>query len=504
MPLFKTMPILEVKNISKRYGATTALNNCSISINESEIHTLIGSNGSGKSTLCKIISGSVQANAGDILIRNKISIINNPIDAKKLGISTFYQELSIANHATVENNIFMTHLPTKFFLLIDHKKLRNKASKIFDLFKDVVGNDFSLTTPVSQLREDQRQLVEIMKVLALNTQIMIFDEPTSALDRAQVECFFKILKNLKNQGRSIIFISHRMDEIFQVGDKVTVLRDAEIISTNKLKDIDQNTIIKRMIGEKNISSNHKRKNNNIKIPALTIKNFSGNNFEDISLEISQGEIIGLGGLHGQGQSNLLKSIFGITSSKSGIMYVGQKQIYKTNPRKSISKGLSYISGDRKRDGIYPGRSIFENIFPIHFYKKNKFFAHRNKIQPLAAETLEMLKTIYSNINQEITNLSGGNQQKVVIARWLVNSPLILLLDDPAKGIDLSSKSDLYSIINKLAEKGVSILLYSSDDVELLTYSDRILVFNNGKVSRLLKGLEKNKYNLYEASYDNRN
>ena len=293
-----------------------------------------------------------------------------------------------------------------------------------------------------------------------------------------------------------------MNEIFDVGDKITILRDAEVISTNKLSDVDQDTIIKRMIGDKNLTSNLQRQNNEIKTPALSIRNLSGKNFDNISLEILKGEIIGIGGLHGQGQSSLLRSIFGILPIKSGKIFVENKILNKTSPRKSINNGLSYISGDRKRDGIFPGRSIFENIFPIHFYINKKIFTNRNRIQPLANNTLDLLKTVYSNINQEITNLSGGNQQKIIIARWLINSPLILLLDDPAKGIDLSAKSDLYSLINKLAEKGVSIILYSSDDVELLTYSDRILVFNNGKITRLLKGSEKNKYNLYEASYDN--
>jgi len=502
LPLFKSMSLLEVKNISKKYGATIAFNNCNISINESEIHVLIGSNGSGKSTLCKIISGSVQADKGEIFIENKKTVIKNPIDSKNLGISTFYQELSIANHASVEENVFMNNLPSKYFFLINRKKLRSSALQFYDLFKNVAGEDFTLSTPVNQLREDQRQIVEIMKVLASNTKIMIFDEPTSALDKAQVECFFKILKNLKKHGHSIIFISHRMNEIFEVGDKITILRDAEVISTNKLSDIDQDTIIKRMIGEKNLTPNPQRQNNKIKTPALTIQNLNGKNFDNISLEILKGEIIGIGGLHGQGQSSLLRSIFGILPIKSGKIFVENKILNKTSPRKSINNGLSYISGDRKRDGIFPGRSIFENIFPIHFYKNKKIFTNRNGIQPLANNTLDLLKTVYSNINQEITNLSGGNQQKIIIARWLINSPLILLLDDPAKGIDLSAKADLYSLINKLAEKGVSIILYSSDDVELLTYSDRIFVFNNGKITKLLKGSEKNKYNLYEASYDN--
>lgn len=499
------MTKLQVSKICKNFGATKALVDCDLTIEAGQVHVLIGANGCGKSTLCKIISGSVQPDSGKIALNGKAIKINGPAAAQKHKIATFYQELSLAANRTVAENIFAAR---EFLLLntfIDTKKIREKSYEIVAQFGDVIGDGFTLDTPVAQLREDQRQLVEIMKVLAADADIMIFDEPTSALDRAQAIKFFEIVRGLKAKGRSIIFISHRMDEIFALGDVITVMRDGKIVSSANITDTNQEKVIEQMVGNQAHVIND-RKNNIVSTElvdkiALEVKDLSNPIFKNVSLKVYHGEIIGLGGLHGHGQSSLLRSLYGVETIFSGQALLNETNYVAKNPRHAIKAGLGYISGNRRMDGIYQGRSIFENLLPIHYFKTTKWGSGQSRLNQKAADALGELKTLYASMNQKINNLSGGNQQKVVIARWMVDKTDILLLDDPTKGIDLAAKADLFALINKLAAAGMAIILYSSDDSELLNYASRIYVFNNGHINRELLGDEKTQFNLYQAAYE---
>ncbi|MEP9399862.1 sugar ABC transporter ATP-binding protein [Mesorhizobium sp. KR2-14] len=498
------MSELLIRGARKAYGATLALRRGDLHLLPGEVHVLIGSNGSGKSTLCKIVAGSVKPDAGEVLLDGKPVAIAGPQAARALGIGIFYQELSLAARRTVAENICLPALPVRGGVFVDRAALEEKAARIIADFADVAGDGFAADAPVQTLRADQRQLVEIMKALATEASILIFDEPTSALDRAQVDRFFEILRRLKAEGRAIVFISHRMDEIFAIGDRVTVIRDGETVATSKISETDQASVIRQMVGERDDLATpavappaHETQRSAV----LSVAGLSGPGFRNVSFEVAKGEILGFGGLHGQGQSAVMRSIFGATPHLTGIIRLGGKQIAMRSPREAIAHGCAYVSGDRSRDGILQGRPILENVTPIHFLRNRLALARPGSLRERAMQPLQALKTKFQGLEQPINSLSGGNQQKVVIARWLIDRPDVLLLDDPTKGIDLAAKTDLFALIRKLAEEGMGIVLYSSEDAELLNNADRILVFNSGSVTRELTGAERTRYNLYHAAYE---
>lgn len=499
------MSKLKLIGVSKAYGATLALRRGDLEIESGEVHVLIGSNGSGKSTLCKIVAGSVRPDSGEVLLDGRPVGVSGPRAARALGIGIFYQELSLAGHRTVAENICLADLPMKAGIFIDREALAERAGRYISLFEGVTGEGFAADAVVEGLRADQRQLVEIMKALASEAPVLIFDEPTSALDRAQVERFFEILRRLKSEGRSIIFISHRMDEIFAIGDRVTVIRDGETVATSAIADTDSASVIRLMVGgEDELAPPTEAPAVSSSItgaPLLSVRGLSGKGFANISFDVARGEILGFGGLHGQGQSSVLRAIFGASPVASGEIVLDGKTVTPGNPRTAIRNGFAYVSGDRGRDGVIQGRPILENLMPIHYLRDRLLLASPASLREKAKPAVDALHTKFAGFSHPINSLSGGNQQKIVIARWLIDRPDVLLLDDPTKGIDLSAKADLFTLIRKLAEEGMGIVLYSSEDAELLNNADRILVFNGGSVSRELTGGERTRYNLYQAAYE---
>jgi len=498
------MSELLIRGARKAYGATLALRRGDLHLLPGEVHVLIGSNGSGKSTLCKIVAGSVKPDAGEVLLDGKPVTIAGPQAARALGIGIFYQELSLAARRTVAENIYLPALPVKSGVFVDRATLEEKARRVIADFADVAGEGFSADTPVETLRADQRQLVEIMKALATEAPVLIFDEPTSALDRAQVDRFFEILRRLKGEGRAIIFISHRMDEIFAIGDRVTVIRDGETVATSRIAETDQATIIHQMVGEREelatpsvVPAVHATS----RATVLSVQDFSGPGFRNVGFEVAKGEILGFGGLHGQGQSSVMRAIFGASPHQAGSITLNGKAHAMRSPREAIGAGCAYVSGDRRRDGILQGRPLLENLTPIHFLRNRLMLARPSRLRERALKPLQALKTKFQALEQPINSLSGGNQQKIVIARWLIDRPDVLLLDDPTKGIDLAAKTDLFALIRELAAEGMGIVLYSSEDAELLNNADRILVFNSGSVTRELTGADRTRYNLYHAAYE---
>ena len=496
------MAELQIRGARKSYGATQALRRGDLTLRAGEVHVLIGSNGSGKSTLCKIVAGSVRPDAGEVLLDGAPVTVSGPGAARALGIGVFYQELSLADHRSVAENIFLPDLPLTGGFFIDRAALERRARSYIAEFADVAGEGFAAGTPVNALREDQRQIVEIMKALASEAPILIFDEPTSSLDRAQVERFFEVLRRLKGQGRGIVFISHRMDEIFAIGDTVTVIRDGETVATSRLADIDQATLIRQMVGEREeLMGEAPPAGGGGGEPVLSVRNLTGPQFRNVSFDVAPGEILGFGGLHGQGQSSVLRAIFGAAPHTRGDIVLKGSPLAMHSPRQAIIKGCAYVSGDRVRDGIIHGRPILENVAPIHFLRRKLGFAWPSALRERATPALAALQTKFASLRHPINSLSGGNQQKVVIARWLIDRPDVLLLDDPTKGVDLTAKADLFAHIRALAAQGLGIVLYSSEDEELLHNSDRILVFNAGSVTRELAGPERTRYNLYHAAYE---
>ncbi|MFE0014163.1 sugar ABC transporter ATP-binding protein [Mesorhizobium sp. NPDC059054] len=497
------MSELIVRGARKAYGATVALSRGDLHLKPGEVHVLIGSNGSGKSTLCKIVAGSVKPDAGEVLLDGKPVTIDGPRAARALGIGIFYQELSLAARRTVAENILLPAMPVKGGIFVDRTELEERTARIIAEFQDVAGEGFAADVTVDRLRADQRQLVEIMKALATDAPILIFDEPTSALDRAQVERFFEILRRLKQEGRAMVFISHRMDEIFSIGDRVTVIRDGATVASSAIAETNADEVIRQMVGEREALSAESKP----PVPAaagepmLSVANLNGVGFRDVSFTVGKGEILGFGGLHGQGQSSVLRAIFGALAHNAGTIEVNGKACAARSPAEAIRNGIAYVSGDRGRDGTLTGRPILENVTPIHFLRNRLHLARPGALATLADGPLKALKTKFQDISQPVNSLSGGNQQKVVIARWLIDRPAILLLDDPTKGIDLAAKSDLFQLIRSLAAEGMGIVLYSSEDAELLANADRILVFNSGVVTRELQGEDRTRYNLYHAAYE---
>ncbi len=496
------MSRLQLKGVAKSYGATQALRHADLDIGAGEVHVLMGSNGSGKSTLSKIVAGSVRPDTGEIVLDGKSVTIGGPQAARALGIAIFYQELSLASHRTVAENICLADLPSRG-VFVDRKALEARAAKYVALFDGVTGEGFSLHAVVQDLRADQRQLVEIMKTLAGEASVLIFDEATSALDRAQVERFFEILRDLKREGRSIVFISHRMDEIFAIGDRATVIRDGRIVGSRRISETAPAEIISLMVGAQEEAAAPAQA-----APArpaggtvLSVENLSGAGFSNVGFELHAGEILGFGGLHGQGQSAVLRALFGAGPPVSGSVELGGRPLHPKTPRETIRQGVAYVSGDRSRDGVMTGRPILENVMPIHYLRERMVLANPSALGAKALPALQALGTKFAGLGYPISSLSGGNQQKVVIARWLIDRPAVLLLDDPTKGIDLSAKADLFALIRKLAGEGMGIVLYASEDAELLDNADRILVFNGGSVRRELTGAERTRFNLYQAAYE---
>ena len=500
------MPRLSLEGVSKRYGATVALRRGDLDLVPGEVHVLMGSNGSGKSTLSKIIAGSVSPDEGVISFDGSAVAIASPQAARDLGIAVFYQELSLAAHRSVVENICLSKLGKGPGLFRNRAEMASMAEPFIAPFESVLGDGFGLDVPVGRLRADQRQLVEIIKTLAASPDILIFDEPTSALDRAQVECFMAVLRDLKARGKSIIFISHRMDEIFEIGDRVTIIRDGETVSTSALADTTMEAILRTMTGEEKSAGSPAtaavvEAQSGSGEAKLKVTNLVAPGVNDVSFSVAAGEIVGFGGLHGQGQSSVLRAIFGVSQFRSGDIEIGGTRLQGRSPRAAIRDGLAYVSGDRARDGVIDGRSILENTVPIHALKNRLFITSPRTLGDKAKSALEQLQTKYESLAHPINSLSGGNQQKVIVSRWLMAPPQVMLLDDPSKGIDIASKTELFRVLRKLASEGMAILLYSSEDAELLEHSDRVLVFNNGRIVRELSGDERTRYHLYQAAYE---
>lgn len=502
------MPLLELSDIRKRYGGITALDGANLELEAGEVHVLIGANGCGKSTLCKIIAGSVTPDSGSLLLDSKERRFRSPREARAAGVSVFYQELSLVPTLSVEDNLLLGREPRRFGL-VDRARLREVAQGQLARFAGAVGGDLKPGSRVGDLSADQRQVVEILKVLTEDGRLIIFDEPTSSLDRQQVAIFFDIVRALKREGRTVVFISHRMDEIFEIGDRVSVMRDGKVVETCTVAETDPARIVRDMVGSaapqemSGYASDSAADAGVMPSEAPTVLRASGLSsarLSEVSLEVKAGEILGLGGLHGQGQSALLRTLFGIQPVSRGFIEVADERLRIVSPADAIRAGLAYISGDRGRDGVALLRPILENLSYGNVTRRGGFAFPRGRVAEVLGPVVERLSLRFGELSDPVRSLSGGNQQKVVIGRWLATQPRIILLDDPTKGIDVNAKADLFRMIRELAASGTAILLYSSEDGELIGHASRVLVFNGGRVVRRLSGAELNRHALNEAAY----
>lgn len=471
--------ILKMKGIEKRFKGVYALKNFNFSLKEGEILALIGENGAGKSTLMKILSGIYEKDSGTIEYFGKQLEVNSPKEAEEKGISIVHQELNLMNHLTVAQNIFIGHEPLNSIGLIDDNLMIKKAKSIFK----GMNVDVNPSDKIGSLTVGKQQLVEIAKALIHNSKILILDEPTAALTEAETKELFRIIKDLQLTGVSIVYISHRLEELFIISDRITVIRDGEYIDTKLTKETNKDEIVNLMVGRviyetpKTESKVPQDAKEILRVENLTVQGI----VKDISFSLKEGEILGFAGLMGAGRTEIARAIFGADKFDSGKIFVNGKQVYIKSPVDAIKNGIGYLSEDRKRYGLALGLPVSDNMMMGNYNKFSHFLMVQKKdINKTAKEEVKSLNIKTPSINQLVKNLSGGNQQKVVIANWLIKECKILIFDEPTRGIDVGARSEIYSLMERLVSMGKSIIMISSDLVEVLRMSDRILIMSEGK------------------------
>lgn len=477
--------ILEIQNVTKRYPGVVALNNVSISIQEGEVHALVGENGAGKSTLIKTITGAIEPDEGKIIYNGKEYRHLNPILSSSVGIEAIYQEFNLAPELSVEENIFMGHKISNS-IFADKKQLLAKTSEILRSLEA----DINPKTKVRDLTVAYMQLVEISKAMAKNVKLLIMDEPTAPLTDNEVQMLFKLVRNLKSKGVSIIYISHRLDEIFELCDRVTVMRDGEVIKTSNIHNITKDQLIYDMVGRKLTETYPPRK---IKFgeTLLEVKDVSGPSNMKTSFSVRAGEIVGLAGLVGAGRTEMARLLIGADKRYTGEIYMNGKKVHISSPKEAMEQGIAYVSEDRKNQGLLLKMSIRWNITLPILRRISKFsFINNKKEQECVNMYRNALRIKTPSVNQLVGNLSGGNQQKVVLAKWLASKSRVLILDEPTRGIDVGAKQEIYELVNQLTEEGLGIIMISSEMEEIMGMSDRMLIMAEG---RIVGELQKNEF-----------
>lgn len=480
------MRCLEVNHITKSFGNNKVLTDISIQFEKGEIHSIIGENGAGKSTLMKIIGGIYQADGGELLMEGQKITMHNPIEAYKHGIGIVHQELSIAGNMTVAQNVFVNHEPVNRFGLIDWEKLYRNTEAEFRK----IGAAIDPKVPAGSLSVGMQQMIEISKVLSKDVKVLILDEPTSALSDNEIENLFKLLYELRNKGKLIIFISHKLNEITKISDKVSVLRDGVCTGTLEKEEIDVQTIIRMMVG-RNIENLYppKAKRRDGKA-ALRVEHIGRREkFSNVTFEIRYGEITGMFGLVGAGRTECAFSVFGADKIDSGQVYFEGKPVKFKNPSQAIREGICYLSEDRKALGLFMDMTVKENVVASCLKEISSRFQFMNETKA-GAKTASYIKSLEIHPDEcsahKVKNLSGGNQQKVLFAKWLAAEPKLLIVDEPARGVDVGAKAMIHAILRKLADNGMAIWMISSELPEILGVSDRIIVMHEGGCRGILE------------------
>ena len=473
--------IMQLQNIKKEYPGVTALKDVSLSVKKGEILALIGENGAGKSTLIKTCSGAVIPTSGKIIINGKTFSSMTPQLAVENGIAIIYQEFNNVGNLSAAENLFLGR-PIKKGFVIDKNAMEKEAEKAFKQLNIHINPK----TLVKDLSVGYQQMVEIAKAVQQDAQVLIMDEPSAPLTGAEVESMFKVVQLLKSKGVSIIYISHRLEEIFRLADRIVVLRDGEYIKTLNTKDTDMEELIKLMVGRELSATYPARKNCIQDEVVLELKNICGNGDSNITFKLHKGEVLGFGGLIGAGRTELAQIIFGSAKKESGKIFFKNKEITPKSPREAIDIGIALVPEDRKRHGLLLQTSVKNNINMPIYKKISQMAVIKSKTEIKNANRYKeelLIKT--PSLHQEVKNLSGGNQQKVVLAKWLAANSEVIIFDEPTRGIDVGAKYEIYKLINRLVESGKSVLLISSEMEELIGMSDRILVLAEGEITGAL-------------------
>jgi len=478
--------VLEARDITKTFPGIVALDRVSLNLEKGEVHALVGENGAGKSTLMQILSGVYSFNHGQIYMNGKQVFIRNPLDAQKLGIGIVFQELSLVSELSVAENIFPNRQPSTFCGFINHKELCRKTREIMSIFSEVVDP----LTPVKYLTIAKQQMVEIMKAISFNPQVLILDEPTSSLTQIETERLFVNIKQLKERGISIIYISHHLPELFEVADRVTILRDGKVVANVSIKEVTEDRIVSLMVGREIIHRHIDRSNAiDYKTVVFEAKNISHlYHFRDVSFSVNKGEILGFQGLIGAGRSEIAKTIFGIEKLTSGNFYLNGNEIKIRSPSDAMKLGIAYTSENRKLDGLFLEMSISNNCScpRLKSFSNSIGFLKKKQIRNFSYQCIEKFKINANSCSLPVSSLSGGNQQKVLLSMWLGIDPQLLIIDEPTKGVDVGAKEEIYGIIRSLADACTAVIVISSDLLEILTISDRIAVLKDGRIARILE------------------
>ena len=466
--------ILTLKNITKEFPGVKALDDVTINIERGTIHGLVGENGAGKSTLIKVLAGIYQPNKGEIILDGKPCRFNSPIEARRAGISVVHQEIKLAEPLSVAENMFLGNVQLKNGL-VDWKGMRRRAREIVE----DLGMDIDINAQVSSLTVAKKQIVEIMHAINNNSRILIMDEPSAVLTDRELEVMFRIVKQLSDEGITIIYISHRLDEIFGLCSNVSVLRDGCHIDTIPVASVDRQGLINMMVGRE-MGQEYPKEVGNVGGTILEVKNLSRGILQDISFEVKSGEVFGISGLVGAGRTELARAILGIDKPESGEVYVRGKKVHYRTFADAIRDGLGLIPEDRKLQGLVQIMSVKRNTTLVNMKRVLRAGVISSSLEEkLSKEYADKLHVVTPSMETEVQYLSGGNQQKVVIAKWLFQNSEILFLDEPTRGIDVGAKAEIYRLINRMAKEGKTIIMISSEMPELLGMCDRIMVMHEG-------------------------
>jgi ribose transport system ATP-binding protein len=491
---------LRTTEIQKRFGGVKALVDGTIAVRDGEVLALVGSNGSGKSTLAKIITGVLAHDAGQIYYRDEPVQYQNPMAAQKAGIMAVYQDLSLVPSLTVAENIWLANEPLTKSGFINTRLMNAKTLELLKLFEGTYRSSLQPETIVSFLPPDEKQIVEILKAVSRDPDVVIFDEATASLDSNQVACLFNLINKLKEENKALVFISHRMDEIFRIADRAVVLRNGRTVGDALITETNEEAIVKMMIGTEQVSQNGLVTFLDTKDaqPALVLDNVENSRLTGVCFTVKEGELVGIGGLRGQGQSALLHTLFGNEPYDGQITLFGKPIKFK-HPKDAMREDVAFIPGDRAAEGLLLIRSILENFHLPNWRKYAKPLINLTKAKNEAKIVSEQLSLVMESLDSPVSNLSGGNAQKVVIGKWLLRNPRLFLLDDPTKGVDVGTKAEFYHLLRELTNSGTTILFFSSDDQELLDFCPRILVMQDGRIKADLIGDRLTEANLISAS-----
>ncbi|MCX4342845.1 MAG: sugar ABC transporter ATP-binding protein [Kineothrix sp.] len=483
---------IEMKGINKAFGGNPVLQNAGFVLADGEIHALMGENGAGKSTLMKILTGVYTRDAGTVTVNGKEVVYNNAQEAEKEGIVFIHQELNVLFDLTVEENMFLGKEIHNRFGVCNKKAMQKEVRRILD----VLGVNIKPEAKMDTLSVGQQQMIEIAKALMVDAKVIIMDEPTAALSQSETVTLFKVVRSLKQKGVSIVYISHRMEEIFELCDRITILRDGEYVGTKNIPETNMDEIVKMMIGRE-IGERYPERNTKLGDVVFEVKNLNcPGTFKNVNFNVRAGEVLGVAGLMGAGRTEIMQSIFGNMPHITGQIFMNGQEIQNKNPWDAMDNGIGFITEDRKIEGLMLEKSIMENISIANLGRiSQKGVLNKKREQEMTQQGIEDLHIKCTGAQHACGNLSGGNQQKVVFAKWIFTEPKLLILDEPTRGVDIGAKKEIYSIINKLADKGVAIIMVSSELPEILGMSDRIMVVHEGKIGGFIDKNEANQENI---------